>query len=183
MQKKSDIRGRRSIRLRGWDYSSPNFYFITLYTQNRENYFGKILNGKMIMSGIGTMIEETWRAMQTKYSGITVDEFVVMPNHIHGILGLHVGAGPRACPLASTIELGQEDPGRTRGSAPTENRGEYISLRSQVATLNKISELENKVGDHDASINMIVFAIKQLMSAPLKLSKRIGFQHDEQILK
>lgn len=125
MQKKSDIRGRRSIRRKGWDSSSPNYYFITLCTQNRENYFGKILNGKMIMSRIGTMIEETWLVMQKKYSGTTVDEFVVMPNHIHGILGLHVGAGPRACPFASTIELRQEDPGRTQGSAPT---GKFLSL-------------------------------------------------------
>ena len=129
MQKKFDIRGRRSIRLKGWDYSSPNYYFITLCVQNRENLFGNIVNGKMMLTEIGSMIEETWLVMQIKYSGIAVDEFVVMPNHIHGILGLHVGAAPHACPFASTIELGQEDPGQTQGSAPT---GKFLSLSDMI---------------------------------------------------
>ena len=65
------------------------------------------------------MIEKIWLDMHEKYLGILVDEFVVMPNHIHGILGLHVGAGPRACPSESMGKIEQEDNGRTQGSAPT----------------------------------------------------------------
>ncbi|MCX6556498.1 MAG: transposase [Candidatus Aminicenantes bacterium] len=149
MQKKFDIRGRRSIRLKGWDYSTPNYYFITLCVQNRVNLFGNIIEGRIILTEIGSMVKEIWLDMQTKYSGVTVDEFVVMPNHIHGILGLHVGAGPRstnhpptniggfdlsipkggACPFTSTIELGQDDPGRTRGSAPM---GKFLSLSDTI---------------------------------------------------
>ncbi|MBU4267557.1 MAG: transposase [Acidobacteria bacterium] len=148
MKKKIEYHGRRSIRLKGWDYSSPNYYFITLCVQNRENLFGNILNGKMMLTAIGSMIEETWLVMQIKYSGITVDEFVIMPNHIHGILGLHVGAGLRACPFASTIESGQEDPGRTRGSAPT---GKYLSLSDvirQFKTLTTKKYSENVIHSH-----------------------------------
>ncbi|MCG2811702.1 MAG: transposase [Candidatus Aminicenantes bacterium] len=71
------------------------------------------------------MSENIWLEMHEKYSGITVDEFVVMPNHIHGILGLHVGAGPRACPSASMDAIDHQERGRTSarriagGSAPT----------------------------------------------------------------
>jgi REP element-mobilizing transposase RayT len=145
MQKKSDIRGRRSIRLKGWDYATPNYYFITLCVQNRANLFGNIMEGRMILKESGSMVKEIWLDMQTKYSGIAVDEFVVMPNHMHGILGLHVGAGPRACPFVSTVELGQEDLGRTRGSAPS---GKYLSLSDvirQFKTLTTKKYSENMI--------------------------------------
>jgi putative transposase len=146
-----EIRGRRSIRLKGWDYASPGWYFVTLCAQNREYLLGHIESNKIILTDAGRMIENIWLDMHEKYSGITVDEFVVMPNHIHGILGLHVGAGPRstnhpptnrggfdlsipkggACPS----EIEQEDNGRTRGSAPTKNRLSLPDVIRQFKTL------------------------------------------------
>jgi REP element-mobilizing transposase RayT len=57
-----------------------------------------------------------------KYPGITLDEFVIMPNHVHVILGLCVGAGPRACPSGALDAIDKQENGRTRGAAPTENR-------------------------------------------------------------
>ena len=97
MKYNPDIHHRRSIRLRGYDYSRPGAYFVTTCTQNRECLFGKIVGGEMVLNDAGRMINIVWNEIQENYPGVETDEFVVMPNHIHGIIVL-VGAGPRACP-------------------------------------------------------------------------------------
>ena len=88
---------RRSIRLKGFNYSSPGAYFITICTQNREYLFGEIVNGKMILNDAGQMVQTVWDEIPSYYTGIDVDAYVVMPNHIHGII-IIVGATPCGCP-------------------------------------------------------------------------------------
>ena len=75
-----------TFRLQSWDYNSKGFYFITICTQNREHYFGEIQNGKMILSEIGKFAEKYWLEIPNQFSFIRLHEFVVMPNHVHGIL-------------------------------------------------------------------------------------------------
>jgi len=140
MKSKLDIRGRRTIRLKGWNYSSPGWYFITLCVQGRESLLGKIANGKMALFPSGMMINQTWSGMGLYFPDLIIDQFVVMPNHVHGILGLHVGAGLRACPSEIATLLGQGDPGRTSarrttgGSAPTESRLSLYNIIRQFKT-------------------------------------------------
>ena len=117
---KSDVRRRRSIRLRGYDYTRAGAYFITICTQNRECMFGEIADRKMVLNPAGNMIQTVWDEIPFHYAGIDIDAFTVMPNHIHGIIVITrsvavptVGAGPRACP----------DNGQPRGVAPTETAG------------------------------------------------------------
>jgi putative transposase len=88
---------RRSIRLRGYDYRQAGAYFVTICTQSRECTFGQVVEGRMILNAPGQMVELVWRELHQYYPGIETDAFVVMPNHVHGIITL-VGAGPRACP-------------------------------------------------------------------------------------
>ncbi len=83
---------RRSIRLRGYDYSEQGAYFVTICTQNRENLFGEVVNGEMICNDFGQMIETVWNDLPKYYDGFELDEFIIMPNHIHGII-IIVGAG------------------------------------------------------------------------------------------
>ena len=78
-----------STRLKGWDYSSPGAYFLTICTKNRECYFGEIVDGKMILSDCGKMAQINWQNGPDHFDNIALDEFVVMPNHIHGILGVN----------------------------------------------------------------------------------------------
>ncbi len=99
---------RRSIRLKKYDYSQSGAYFVTVCTKNRKCLFGKIVDGNMFLNGIGLMIQMVWGAIPEYYSGIKIDKFAIMPNHIHGII-IIVGAGPRACP----------GEGQPRGVAPT----------------------------------------------------------------
>lgn len=100
---------RRSIRLQGYDYAKPGSYFITLCTQNGQCLFGKILGRRMDLSSAGHMVYLVWEELSSRYPGVETDAFVVMPNHVHGIITL-VGAGPCACPGIS---------GQPQGVAPT----------------------------------------------------------------
>ncbi|MCC6289779.1 MAG: transposase [Chitinophagaceae bacterium] len=82
-----------STRLQNWDYRWNAPYFITICTQNREKYFGEIENGKMILSKQGMLADVLWYEIQHHAKNIDLDEFVVMPNHIHGILILNGNDG------------------------------------------------------------------------------------------
>lgn len=76
----------KSIRLKGWDYSENGYYYITVCTKNRECVFGDIVNGKMKLSKIGEIVAEEWIKTGQLRKYILLDEWVVMPNHFHGIV-------------------------------------------------------------------------------------------------
>jgi REP element-mobilizing transposase RayT len=94
-----DLHHRHSIRLRGYDYSQEGAYFITICTQNRECLFGEIRDCEMILNDAGKMIEKWWAKIVKKFPSVETDEYVVMPNHFHGIVVI-VGADPRVRPDA-----------------------------------------------------------------------------------
>lgn len=79
---------RRSIRLKGYDYSQEGLYFITICTQNRACLFGKIENGKMILNEYGQIACNEWIKTTEIRNNVELCEFVIMPNHIHGIIRL-----------------------------------------------------------------------------------------------
>ncbi len=79
---------RRSIRLQGYDYSSAGAYFITICTQNRACLFGEISDGTMQLNDAGQMVERVWQSLLQRFPHVCLDAFVVMPNHVHGIVQL-----------------------------------------------------------------------------------------------
>ena len=88
----SKILTRKSkIRLKGYDYCQPNYYFITTCTENRTEWFGEVRNNKMLLNDVGNMINFWWDEIANHFAGIELDKCVVMPNHIHGIINI-VGA-------------------------------------------------------------------------------------------
>lgn len=78
-----------SARAPWWDYSRAGTYFITICTKNREHYFGEIEDGKMVLSPTGVIVNLLWYEIPYHFQNVELDEFVVMPNHIHGILILN----------------------------------------------------------------------------------------------
>ena len=83
---------RHSIRLKEYDYSQPGFYFVTICVKNRQSVFGEIVEGcdkftepEIELSVLGEIVKNTWLSMP-KHHNVEVDEFIVMPNHIHGIV-------------------------------------------------------------------------------------------------
>ena len=76
----------KQYRLPGYDYSSNGNYFITICTKNREEFLGKIINGKMNLSLIGKITESIWKQIPEKFQNIFLDVFQVMPDHFHAII-------------------------------------------------------------------------------------------------
>jgi REP element-mobilizing transposase RayT len=77
-----------SARLQNWDYGWNAFYFVTICTQNREHYFGEIENDEMIFSDIGKIVRQEWiKTFEMRPDmNLTMDEYVIMPNHFHAII-------------------------------------------------------------------------------------------------
>ena len=92
-----DRHHRRSIRLRGYDYTLAGAYYVTLVTQDRAPLFGDVVDGVMALNDAGRMIEQEWFHLLDRFPAIELDAFIVMPNHIHGIIVIGepaaVGAG------------------------------------------------------------------------------------------
>ena len=75
-----------SARLQSWDYGANGAYFITICTKNRKHFFGEIENHQMILNDIGKLAEKYWMEIPAHFTFIELGEFVIMPNHTHGIL-------------------------------------------------------------------------------------------------
>ena len=108
MNKNPLLLNRRSIRLSNYDYSNSGYYFVTICVQNRLCLLGEVKDSKMIPNKTGRMVQKIWDELPDHYPVVTVDAFALMPNHLHGIVALNVGAGHRARPT-----------GHPRGGAPT----------------------------------------------------------------
>jgi REP element-mobilizing transposase RayT len=104
---------RRSLRLAHYDYSHAGAYFVTVCTNGRKCLFGRAIEDVISLNDIGRMVGTVWNDIPKYYPDVKVDAFVTMPNHIHGIIILGVGAGPRACPDE------KQRTGQPRGVAPT----------------------------------------------------------------
>ena len=79
-------RSRRSPRLQGYDYSQEGAYFITICTHHREHRFGDVTNAEMNLNAFGNIAEQEWFETGKLRSEFELDAFIVMPNHVHGIL-------------------------------------------------------------------------------------------------
>ena len=77
---------RKHIRYRDYDYSNPGAYFVTICTRKMKCVFGNISNEKMILSHIGKIAERIWCEIPNHFQNVNLDEYVIMPNHIHGII-------------------------------------------------------------------------------------------------
>lgn len=134
---RNQARDRRSIRLPEYDYTQSGAYNITICTHARTRLFGEIVDGALCLNRFGEVVEECWREIPDHNHPAELDAFVVMPNHIHGI-----------------IVLGQRGPGRgTACRAPTERFGEPVPgslptlLRSfKSAATTRINQLRGTPG-------------------------------------
>ena len=109
-----------SIRLPGYDYSQPGAYFITIVTHNRQCLFGEIVNGEIRLNEYGELVKTEWQKTGIIRPNIVIDAFVVMPNHLHGILIITDnydcgGTLQRASTTKTTEQFGKP----TKNSIPT----------------------------------------------------------------
>lgn len=118
-----DLHHRRSVRLRHYNYTNAGAYFVTICVQNRECLFGDVVDDEMRLNDAGKMVQSVWDELPSKYPGVEIDQFIVMPNHVHGIVVL-VGAG-----LALPSNSG------AASSAPTLGLGDVIRTFKSISAI------------------------------------------------
>ena len=109
------IHHRRSIRLQDYDYSQSGAYFVTICTQNRDCLFGDIVDEEIRLNRIGIMVKNICEWLPQQYPYVTVEEFIVMPNHFHGIVfitddfvdGSRMEGGSRTAPTVKRKPVGR----------------------------------------------------------------------------
>src|SRR5579875_1766628 len=89
MDSRRALPSRRSIRLRGYDYSSAGGYVVTICAYQRRHIFGRVVDGDMRVSELGRIVEEEWERTGDLRSEVLLDAFTLMPNHLHGIVILN----------------------------------------------------------------------------------------------
>lgn len=128
-----NIHHRKSIRLKGYDYSQEGLYFITLCTQNRECLFGNITNGNMILNDAGIMVEKCWHEIPHHFPNTKLHEMVVMPNHFHGIIEITPAVGTTVSP--ETVGANDYSPNYSSNNI---RANDYSPLRSPSKTIGSI---------------------------------------------
>jgi REP element-mobilizing transposase RayT len=130
---------RRSIRLKEYDYTNPNWYYLTICTHDKKNLFGEVINSKMILNDYGKIVDDEWLKTKELRKNIDLDEYVIMPNHFHGILIIERGDTARCVPTTSVNE------NRKFGEMQSGSLSAIIRAFKSVVT-KKINELRSASG-------------------------------------
>lgn len=141
-----------SIRLSNWDYASDGYYFVTICTNDRINYFGQIINNKFCVSIIGEIVLEEWLKTDQKRKNVILDEYIIMPNHFHGIVILEKSL----CYVGMPVETLRA-----------------TSLRTE----NEKSEVFSQISPKSGSLSAIIRAFKSSVS---KRCHENGFEFEWQ---
>ena len=138
-------RWRIPLRLSGYDYSQPGDYFVTMNTKDRERLFGTIEDGHMLLNDFGEIVAACWRDLPNHYPYIKIDEFVVMPDHVHGIIVIK--ANPvREGSEPSRTEHSRADTSRTDASLPRRHPLSEIVRSFKTFSARRINEIRGVQG-------------------------------------
>ena len=162
-----------SIRAQWWDYGWNGAYFITICTQDREHYFGEIQKDKMVLSEAGIIADILWHQIPIHHQNVELGDFVVMPNHIHGILIIDKKLDNIDVDNVNIVEAGCVETGRVE-------TGHALSLPSSspLPSLPKPgSQRFQNIGKN--TISSIIGSYK---SAVTKHANRLGYPHQWQKL-
>ena len=149
------IHHRKSIRLKGYDYSQAGFYFVTICCQHRACLFGGIVDGAMILNDAGKMVINEWLKLKKRFKNIELQEYVVMPNHFHGIVEIVGATLVVAQNNATTYNvMGNIRKGQPQGIAPTDKT---------IAHTDKTVDHTDKTVDHtDKTVGDMVGAFESI---------------------
>ena len=102
-----NIHHRRSIRLNGYDYSQEGWYYVTVCVQNQVCLFGNITNDQMQLNKAGHMVKVWWQKIGNKFPMVQTNEYIIMPNHFHGIVKINVYPHDKGQPhgVAPTMDI------------------------------------------------------------------------------
>jgi len=124
MQLNPHMRARRSIRLKGWDYSQPSWYYVTIVVKERRCDFGRVVIDAVDLSELGRAADACWRKIPEHHDGVGLDEYVVMPNHVHGIV--IINEKPRREIHRRDVQLNVPTDNGSMLNVPTDNAVEPV---------------------------------------------------------
>ncbi|MCG2720893.1 MAG: hypothetical protein L6290_02600 [Thermodesulfovibrionales bacterium] len=142
-----EIHHRRSIRLKGHDYSQTGAYFVTVCSLNKECMFGEIKHGTAGLNEYGEMVMKCWNEIPGHFINVECDEFVVMPNHIHGVIFINNCRGEVSSPFSSdsdTIKFTQQG-GETPPLLRKITLGQIVAY-FKYQTAKTINQIRNTLG-------------------------------------
>lgn len=116
---------RKSIRLPHYDYTQNGMYYITICTHERMHYFGEIVDGKMFINNVGKIATECWVDIPKHFPFVELDEFVIMPNHVHGILTINKRPSQTDAGTQNFVSL-QTIPYKNKFGPQSENLGSIM---------------------------------------------------------
>ena len=93
---------RKFTRLKNYDYSTNGYYFVTVCVNDHRDLFGDIKDGKMVLNDVGKIINDAWQWLGKQYEYVELDQFIIMPNHIHVIICINSRGGSRTAPTRRT---------------------------------------------------------------------------------
>jgi len=162
------IHHRRSIRLKGYDYSRAGLYFITICAQNRQCLFGDIVNDEMMLNEYGLIAHEQWEKIQERFSNIELDVFQIMPNHMHGIVRVEATLAVVPDTTASFDAIESDDAGVSDDAIESDDTG----VSDLVASDAVVSDKGARVNRARTTVGDIIGAYKSLVANEcLKLFK------------
>ncbi|MBO9582980.1 MAG: transposase [Flavobacterium sp.] len=168
-----------SIRAQWWDYGWNGAYFITICTQDRKHYFGEIQNDKMVLSEVGIIADILWHQIPMHHKNVELGDFVVMPNHIHGILIID-----------KQLNIGDVDNGNNRNNMDNVDTGHalylppLLSSPPPLVSSPSIAKFEKPGSQRFQNIgkNTISSIVGSYKSAVTKHANRLGYPHQWQKL-
>lgn len=117
-----------SARLQGWDYADPGYYFVTICVKNFAMAFGCISDGTMDVNRAGKIVEQLWREIADWYPQVRLDQYIVMPNHIHGIIQILSGNPQCTDAIHGVSETGNALNGACTNNADTSKMAGAVSV-------------------------------------------------------
>jgi len=123
---------RKQLRLRGYDYAFPSVYFVTICSAGKRPVFGSISGESIVLSPAGEIVRSEWIALPERFARLVLDEFVIMPNHLHGV-------------LAFVGHAGGASPGSMGGASPSPTLFDVIGAFKSISTI-KVNRLLRRSG-------------------------------------
>ncbi|MCF6149966.1 MAG: transposase [Candidatus Kuenenia sp.] len=151
-----------SVRLTEWDYSTEGHYFVTICTLHGECVFGEVIEEQVHLSSIGKIVAEEWVKTEIIRNNVLLDKWIVMPNHLHGIIIIKNNDVETHCCASPNVTLhGNAINGKPHGNATTETHGNA-----------SLPPYKNKFGPQRNYLSSIIRGFKSATTGRIRIIKR-----------
>lgn len=133
---------RRNVRLKDYDYSTAGAYFVTICTQNRKHLFGEVLNGEIILNSLGKIVQSCWTNIPHHFPHIEIDEFIIMPNHFHGIVIINDQITNDSASVGAPLVGAHKKQLSWAGTRPAPTFGNIVGAFKSITTVECIRQIK-----------------------------------------